>query len=198
MPRLFPYMHVENFLDQDLSQQLLDYAINNKDIYTQSQIGKGKEGKVNEKVRISHVTRELGPWEAVIQEKVDAFYPKIREGLGMSDFAKRKNFEIELAAHGDGAFFKPHIDMRLGETGDRVISVVYYMHKTPKNFAGGGLRIYPNEIFPGDDQPVILEPTHNSLAVFQSYVHHEVLPVSCPSGEFKDYRFAVNCWIHKA
>lgn len=196
MPRLFPYMHVENFLDEDLSQQILAYAIDHKDIYTQSQIG--KEGKVNEKVRISHVTRELGPWEAVIQEKIEAFYPQIRQGLGMTDFNRRKNFEIELAAHDDGAFFKPHIDMRLGETGDRVISAVYYMHGTPKNFTGGGLKIYPNEIFPGDDEPVVLEPTHNSLAVFQSYVYHEVLPISCPSGDFKDYRFAINCWIHKA
>ena len=116
----------------------------------------------------------------------------------MADFNKRKNFEIELAPHGDGAFFKPHIDMRFGETGDRVISVVYYLHGTPKNFTGGGLRIYPNEIFPGDDVPIVLEPTHNSLAAFESYVHHEVLPASCPSGEFKDYRFAINCWIHKA
>lgn len=130
MPRLFPYMRVENFLDKDLSQEILDFAIGHKDVYTQSQIG--KEGRVNEKVRISRVSRELGPWEAVIQDKIEAFYPKIREGMGMADFAKRKNFEIELAAHGDGAFFKPHIDMRLSETGDRVLSAVYYLHGTPK------------------------------------------------------------------
>ena len=92
MPRLFPYMHVQNFLDEDLSQEILAYAIEHQNLYEQSQIG--KEGKINEKVRISHVTRELGPWEAVVQEKIEAFYPKIREGLGMSDFTKRKNFEI--------------------------------------------------------------------------------------------------------
>jgi SM-20-related protein len=34
MPRLFPYMHVENFLDEDLSQQILAYAVNDKDTST--------------------------------------------------------------------------------------------------------------------------------------------------------------------
>jgi len=50
-------MHVENFLDENLSQEILDYAITHKDIYTQSLVG--KEGEINEKVRILHVSREL-------------------------------------------------------------------------------------------------------------------------------------------
>lgn len=196
MPKLFPYMHVENFLSDELSQQIFDYAAENEDKYTPSLVG--KEGKVNEKMRISKVTRDLGPFDAVLHEKIHAFYPEMLMGLKMADFKKKEQLELEIAAHGDGAFFKPHIDMRLGETGDRVLSAVYYMHSIPKKFSGGELKIYPLEIMPGDDEPVVLEPKHNSLLIFQSYVHHEVLPIVCPGAAFRDYRFAINCWIHKA
>ncbi len=196
MPKLFPYMHVENFLSDELSQQIFDFAVENEDKYTQSLVG--KEGKVNEKRRISKVTRDLGPFDAVLHEKIHAFYPEMLKGLKMADFKRREQLELEIAAHGDGAFFKPHIDMRIGETGDRVLSAVYYMHSNPKGFSGGELKIYPLEIMPGDDEPVVLEPKHNSLLIFQSYVHHEVLPVVCPGATFRDYRFAINCWIHKA
>ncbi len=196
MPKLFPYLHVENFLSDELSQQIFDYAVENEDQYTPSLVG--KEGKVNEKMRISKVLRDLGPFDAVLHEKIDAFYPEMLKGLKMAAFKRREKLELEIAAHGDGAFFKPHIDMRLGETGDRVLSAVYYMHSIPKRFSGGELKIYPLEIMPGDDEPVVLEPKHNSVLIFQSYVHHEVLPIVCPGAAFKDYRFAINCWIHKA
>lgn len=196
MPKLFPYMHVEHFLSEALSQQLFDYAVSNQEKYESSKIG--KEGEVNERKRISKVTRDLGPFDAILHEKIHAFYPEMLSGLKMADFKRREKIELEIAAHGDGAFFKPHIDMRLGETGDRVLSAVYYMHSIPKRFSGGELKIYPLEIMPGEDEPVVLEPKHNSLLVFQSYVHHEVLPVVCPGEAFGDYRFAVNCWIHKA
>ncbi len=196
MPKLFPCMHVENFLSDELSQQIFDYAVTNENKYTPAQVG--KEGKINEKMRISKVLRDLGPFDTILHEKIHGFYPEMLKGLKMADFKRREKLELEIAAHGDGAFFKPHIDMRLGETGDRVLSAVYYMHSIPKVFSGGGLRIFPLEIMPGDDKPVVIEPKHNSLLVFQSYVHHEVLPVICPGAAFKDYRFAINCWIHKA
>ena len=199
MPKLFPYMHVENFLDDDLSRQVFAYAVGSKDKYTPSRVGSkvDDDGRVDEKFRISHVLRDLGPFDAVMQQKIHDFYPEMLRGLKMSDFKVRERIELELAAHGDGAFFKPHIDMRLGETGDRVLSAVYYMHSFPKAFSGGELRIFPLEIMPGDDRPAVIEPKHNSLLVFQSYIHHEVLPVVCPGAAFEDYRFAINCWVHK-
>ncbi len=192
-------MHVENFLSDELSQQLFSYAVESKDKYTPSRVGSkaNEDGRVDDKIRISHVLRDLGPFESVMQQKIHEFYPDMLIGLKMAGFNVREKIELELAAHGDGAFFKPHIDMRLGETGDRVLSAVYYMHSQPKAFSGGELRIFPLEIMPGDDKPVAIEPKHNSLLIFQSYVHHEVLPVVCPGAAFGEYRFAVNCWVHK-
>jgi Rps23 Pro-64 3,4-dihydroxylase Tpa1-like proline 4-hydroxylase len=110
--------------------------------------------------------------------------------------------ELELAAHGDGAFYHAHTDIAVGETrkkrsdkSDRVLSAVYYFYAEPKAFSGGELRLFQlgeNPAF------VELQPLQNSLVVFHSWVPHEVRPVSCPSGEFRDYRFAINCWYRRA
>ncbi len=199
MPKLFPYMHVVNFLSDELSQELLAHAVMSEAAYTPSRVGvKVENDEVDERARISRVTRDLGRFEAVLQETIRDFLPDILAGLRMATFKTRDKIELELAAHGDGAFYKPHIDMRLGETADRVVSAVYYLHSRPRTFSGGELRIFPASNLPGDDVPVDIAPTHNSLLVFPSYARHEVRPVTCPGAAFQDYRFAVNCWIYKA
>ena len=139
----------------------------------------------------------VGSLAPLLQERLHAFLPDMLAGLRMAPFKPRPLFELELAAHGDGAFYKPHIDMRHGETGDRVISAVYYLHSRPRAFEGGGLRIFPNNMLPGDDAAVVIPPDHDSLLVFPSHVVHEVRRVSCPGAAFRDQRFAVNCWLHR-
>jgi Rps23 Pro-64 3,4-dihydroxylase Tpa1-like proline 4-hydroxylase len=118
------------------------------------------------------------------------------------------SLELEIAAHPDGAFYSPHIDIPVGQarqpiganTGeDRVLSAVYYFYGEPKRFLGGQLRLYPFGLTPRADEPrpanhIELEPLRNSLVAFPSWVPHEVRPISVPSGRFEDYRFAVNCW----
>jgi len=105
-------------------------------------------------------------------------------------------FELQLVAHGDGAFYKRHIDTRTGGGVHeiRVLSGVYYFHRQPKAFAGGALRLCS---FARNPQFIDIEPTHNTLLIFPSWAPHEVMPVSCPSGAFMDSRFAINAWIHK-
>jgi len=191
-------MHVENFLSDELSLEIFSHAVESKEKYTASRVGSKEDGRVNEQARISLVLRDLGSFDSVLQRKIHDFYPEILAGLKMEDFKVREEIELELAAHGDGAFYKPHIDMRPGSTGERVVSVVYYMHSMPKVFSGGSLRIFPVQPMPGNDLPIEIEPKHNSLLVFPSYVLHEVLPVVCPGAAFADYRFAVNCWMYKA
>ena len=79
----------------------------------------------------------------------------------------------------------------------RIISAVYYFNCVPKSFSGGILRIYS---FVGDKDTgafIDIEPTHDMLAFFPSWVLHEVLPVVCPSGRLEDSRFAINCWVRR-
>lgn len=192
-------MHVENFLSEEMSQQIFSYAVESKDKYTPSLVGgrANSDPRRDEKFRISHVLNDLGPFHSVLHQKIHDFYPEMLAGLKMADIRVGENIELELAAHGHGAFYKPHIDLQLGATEHRVLSAVYYMHGSPKGFSGGELRIFPMKIMSGNDVPIVIAPKHNSLLVFPSYVLHEVLPVVCPGAAFKDYRFAVNCWVYK-
>ena len=45
---------------------------------------------------------------------------------------------------------------------------------------------------------VDIDPVHDSLVFFPSWLPHEVLPVSCPSRRFMDSRFAIHCWFDGA
>jgi Rps23 Pro-64 3,4-dihydroxylase Tpa1-like proline 4-hydroxylase len=105
------------------------------------------------------------------------------------------SYEIELVAHGDGAFFSRHIDTYTTRKSQRVISGVYYFHRQPKAFSGGELRLYG--LTKGDQTGPFVDviPENDTLVTFPSWYPHEVLPVRCPSGRLEDSRFAVNCWI---
>jgi Rps23 Pro-64 3,4-dihydroxylase Tpa1-like proline 4-hydroxylase len=199
MPKLLPYLQVPDFLGEELAGRVLGYAIAHEAGFKASSVGEKADQtpRVDEKVRVSRVMRDLGELGPILQDRFRAFLPRMLDGLRMAPFKPQPQCELELAAHGDGAFYKPHIDMRRGETGDRVVSAVYYLHGQPKAFSGGGLRIFPNNMLPGDDEAVVIPPTHDSLLVFPSHVMHEVMPVSCPGVAFKDYRFAINCWVHR-
>jgi SM-20-related protein len=104
-----------------------------------------------------------------------------------------------VVAHGDGAFFTEHRDTVVeGQKViiRRIISAVYYFHRLPKSFSGGVLRIYPLAGREKSDAFVDIEPVNDTLIFFPSRFPHEVLPVSCPSGQFEDSRFAINCWVY--
>ena len=121
--------------------------------------------------------------------------PDLIAGLRLTPFEISK-VELELVAHGDGAFYARHIDTAMSGSAEhvRVLSAVYYLHRQPRAFDGGALRLYAI----GDDSRFVdVEPASNTLVAFPSWAPHEVRPVSCPSGRFGDSRFAVNIWLRK-
>ena len=69
-------------------------------------------------------------------------------------------------------------------------------------FAGGELRIYGNQIrndkLARNDSFRVFEPRNNSIVFFHAAVMHEVTQVRVPSKDFRDSRFTVNGWIHRA
>jgi len=89
------------------------------------------------------------------------------------------------------AFFTEHcdtvVDGRKLAVG-RLISAVYYFHRLPKSLSGGVLRIYPLTGRAKSDAFVEVEPSNDTLVFFPSWFPHEVLPVSCPTGQFEDSR----------
>ena len=107
-------------------------------------------------------------------------------------------FEIEMAAHGNGAFFTRHRDTFVREKLDthRVVSMVYYFHSIPKAFSGGHLRFHSLTASGEGGHTLDIESVNVTAVFFLSWFPHEVVPIACPSQRFMNSRFAINCWIH--
>lgn len=196
-----PYWCRETFLGDVLAAELLAHACGADRRFVTSRIGSAETARHDPGHRISQVTREIGPLAALFRGRIRSSVPAALDAIGMRDFAVGE-IELELAAHGDGAFFAPHVDTQLASShsdrGPRVLSAVYYFHALPQRFSGGALRLHPFHPEPGNDDPVDIEPVHDRLVVFPSSARHEVRLVSCPGIAFADWRFALNCWVRKA
>lgn len=117
-------------------------------------------------------------------------------GTGVPHF-EVAHFELAMAVHRDGGFFKRHIDTFSEENrhnSDRMISAVYYFHRLPKRFSGGQLSLQSVST----TEEVLIEPVHNRLIVFPSFAPHEVLTINTPGDRFADARFSLVCWFHRA
>ena len=208
-----PHIQMFDFLTEAEHGLLLDWVVANEKNFQPAVVNKGRigsENRVDPYTRICATTRVIGPQEPMLRDRLLGALDQImaRTGIRLSP----DSLELELAAHGDGAFFSAHTDIPVGhdrtplsdEAGhDRLLSAVYYFHAQPKAFSGGELRLFrfgAEASGSGTDPAnhIDLEPTSNSLVAFPSSVLHEVRPVHCPSGAFRDRRFALNCWYCRA
>jgi Rps23 Pro-64 3,4-dihydroxylase Tpa1-like proline 4-hydroxylase len=191
-----PHLVIHDFLEEDTVAELLAYTLAHEHAFQPTTVG--PEKRPNPTIRISLATRDLGPFKPMLKSKLLDLVPDLVAKLRMTPVTMPK-LELQLVAHGDGAFYKPHIDIKTAAnpSGIRLLSGVYYFHVRPKAFTGGVLRLYDI----GDPAMTTfadIEPAHNTLVVFPSWVPHEVTPVSCPSYRFVDSRFAINCWIYRS
>lgn len=204
-----PHGQLRDFLPADEHGDLLVWVMANQHRFTPATIKRdpAKPSMVDETARIALRLRDLGPLETVLRERLLDALPAVMAAAGAQEPAPR-SLELELTAYGDGAFYGPHLDLPIGPDRkplganpgeDRLISGVYYFHARPKQFEGGELHLYPFGPGDGDDEAgMSIEPIDNSLAVFPSWARHAVRPVRCTSGNFADYRFALNCWYCRA
>jgi SM-20-related protein len=190
------------FLGARIVGDLLDFVTSNQARFEQATIAtsaKTSERRVSLAVRRALAVPEFGELQPRIEAKLESLIPAMSERLGKPPFATH-HIETELVAHGDGAFFKRHVDTFMQQTGsksNRVISGVYYFHALPKAFTGGALRLHSLAASGEPDTFIDIEPTLDTLVFFPSWFPHEVLPISCPSRRFLDSRFAINCWVYQ-
>jgi len=189
-----PHVVIESFLSEALVERLLAYTEDKRDLFEASKVGKGD---LKPEARCSLQTREFGSLQGDIKAKFKAAVGDVIERLRISpsNFTK---IELDLVAHGDGAYYKPHIDTATQNEYDeetaRVMTGVYYFHRQPKGFSGGALRLYPVFKMPDQTGFVDVAPEYNRAVFFPAFLPHEVMPVASPSREFADSRFAINCW----
>ena len=200
-----PFAQFRDFLDDGLHRSLLDWVAERQADFDSATVTKSKAGhdnRLDPEVRIALKLRDIGPAEQPLRRRLLDALPMAMAAAGCSG-AEPRSLELEITAYGDGAHFRPHLDIPLGQDRkplgarkgeDRVISAVYYFHNRPKGFSGGHLRLFRFGSDPAEGDAADIEPIDNSLVVFPSWAQHQVEQVTCPSGDFADYRYAVNCW----
>lgn len=192
-----PHMVVKDAFGADMVERLLAFAMACEATFSDTRIG--KQGQVEKAIRSSRVCTHFGPLQHDLEQQFIGRMAAAVAALGLSAFALH-TLTLELAAHGDGDFYRRHIDTFVG-TGrpdsDRVLTGVYYFHAQPKAFDGGVLRLF--SILPPEEGGtyVDIEPLNDSLLLFPAWVPHEVRPVFCPGGGFAQSRFAINCWYKR-
>ena len=185
---------IENVLTPEQHKALVQYATRNRQIFSDSTTSTGAND-----YRESVVCYSFPPFDDLLRHRVQMLAPKVAAQLGLE--VPGDDIEIQLTAHNDGNYYRVHNDSSGEGFTHRLISFVYYFHRTPKSFSGGELRIYDRDVKDGMLRPAAtwkdIQPLDNSLVFFDSRDMHEVMPVVCPSKTFGDGRFTINGWLAK-
>ncbi len=196
----------EQFLAGEELETLRSHVLANEARFKSATVRRDGRERIDEEHRIAATLEDFGSLKPWIRARFASALPDLVTEIGVAG-TPPANIELQIAAHGDGAFYGRHIDNSVGHSRaalpdepDRILSAVYYFHFEPKAFSGGELRLYGlGRVEKGDAEPgfMDIEPVQNSFVAFHSWVPHEVRRVSCPSGRFRDFRFAINCWYRR-
>jgi len=199
-----PHFVLHDFLPPDQHRALLAWTLSQESRFTPAGIA-GQT--VDNSIRRCERLNDLGPFEQLFTELLIDSYQEWLTTLDDGPFEQNR-VELQIAAYGDGAHFAFHTDTGSGTSHAstrRMLTAIYYFYRDPKLFTGGDLRLYDLRAHPGPDSTsdcepdnfVTIAPEQNSLLVFPSSLGHEVTPVVQTTGEFADFRFVVNCWLHR-
>jgi SM-20-related protein len=186
----------ENYLSDENLATLLKFVEAHASEFKPSKVF----GSRRSKARRSLVLDDLGDFGEMFRERVRSDLPAVLKKLQIPYFTISE-IECQITSHNDDHYFVRHIDSGISAT-SRVVTFVYYFHNEPRRFDGGSLRLYKgkleNGIYTCGETNVDINPKNNTMLFFPSACYHEVLPIKCSSGEFKDSRFTVNGWVRMA
>ncbi len=192
--RFLPHRIFPDWLGEMEAARLLAFGLAAETLFTPTRLNDHGTGRFDAVTRQSSVLKDLGAFAAPLRRKALALQAGLETAFDMPH-TPANSTQIEMVAHGDGAFYRPHTDTYTDDQytpgGRRRLTMVYYLHRKPRRFTGGRLRMFDL----AGEQSIEIEPTHDSLLVFPSSARHEVETISCPDGTFAEARFAVNIWL---
>lgn len=178
-------LQLNNFLDHETHQNLIDLVSSRESDFVGTTTATNAPN-----YRESLVLHSFPEYFDYMVGKIKHLLPDICSKLAIAPFEPTQ-VECQITAHNDGHYYRVHTDNGSPEVVRRVLTYVYYFYREPRKFSGGYLRLY------NADSHQDIEPRNNSIVFFPSGLSHEVLPVSCPSGQFLDSRFTVNGWVRR-
>lgn len=191
------YREIDGVLGPEAVSELLSVVIKDERLFDPAEVVQDGPAVVDERARLSHMhpdaTAAIGMHAGALQAIAEEAAPSV--GVRLHQTARA---ELQLVAHADGAHFSRHIDTFTERSAEaqkttRLLSAIYYFHVEPRGFEGGELRVFAVQ----GDAYVDVVPSCDKLVLFPSFLPHEVLPVSVPSGAFRASRFAINLWLHQ-
>lgn len=193
-----PYLQFDDFLDAQSVERLVDFVRAHEGDLTASGV-LAAPGDEKKEVRRSRTMYELDEIWPLFDAQLHGLLPTLRRELEVPWF-QVDHVERQLTVHHDGDFFGVHNDSGGEEVGTRMLTYVYYFNIDPKQFDGGELWVYDfydeDYVRQKGDAYVALEPKHNSIVFFPSWVHHEVRPVRSKVEGIEGCRMTVNGWFH--
>ena len=190
-----PWLQIDDVLGAEDLARLVDFVLAREAQLRPSEVTTKVEG-----YRRSRVLFDFPELSELVLSRVRAYLPAALRALAVPRFHVAK-IEAQLTAHNDGDYFKVHPDSGSEDTATREITFVYYFNREPKGYAGGELVLYDSRLVNGALEKAesfsLIEPRRNSMVLFPSHCHHEVLPVSCASRTFADSRFTINGWVRR-
>lgn len=178
---------IDDFIEPGLSDRYLRTIFQAKDQFVPAVVSTEVEAHKSEYRSASVLYNPM--FGQTLEAIITGVLPEACERLEISEPVYRNiDLELQVTAHGNGCYYKTHNDNGSPDTCKRVLSYVYYLHRQPKSFTGGELKVY------GTTETITVEPDHNKLVFFKSHLMHEVLPITCGEN-FIDSRFTVNGWI---
>ncbi|MFI6588313.1 2OG-Fe(II) oxygenase [Embleya sp. NPDC050493] len=188
---------ITRFLGERTAGALLERAIASVgDTLRPSMVG---DREVVPDIRRSRSCQDFAAPE--LMSAIDEVLEAVEHTLGVS--CRHTDPSYSLNVHNDGDFYRPHQDSSTEFEPRRLLTFVYYLHRTPRPFGGGELRVF-DAVLPlhtdtaGEWQERSWrdwQPEHDSIVFFRPTAWHEVRPVDCPSRRHADSRFAVNGWL---
>lgn len=144
---LLPVCVIDGFMGPEKSDRLLDFAIGNQHLFAPSAVHDEAATRLHGQRRASLSLVE-GHEEALadFSAAVDAAFVPLCKAVGVPEFIVSA-CEMDLVAHLDGHHYRRHVDVlseaaRAETTADRIISLVYYVHRQPQAFSGGELDLF--------------------------------------------------------
>ena len=193
-----PYLQFDDFLEDEAVERLIEFVHAHEGDLSPSGVLPAP-GDDPADVRSSRTLFDLEEIWPMFEAQLQGVLPQMRRELGVPWF-KLDRVERQLTVHHDGDFFGVHNDNGGPEVENRQVTYVYYFNKEPKQFDGGDLFLYDyvdrDFVLHKGERHVVVEPRHNSIVFFPSWVHHEVRPVRAFADGIDGCRMTVNGWFH--
>jgi hypothetical protein len=197
-----PILCIDNFLSESDAQSILQECIDLKKAYVPARIFDGPTStkvdttyRSNDVVYLDDIFRSCPDRSdilTILKRKI--WTNDCREiwhdGYFIFDIINYATWhEVVISHYWADGFYEKHQDTRRDSITLRLVTLVYYVNRTPERFNGGALTVWH------ESEAIEIRPKHNRAVIFPSFALHQVTSVSMLSKEWEDGRFSINYWI---